>query len=141
MDNQFNQYVQQIADLVEKRENYQRFLGQTAFTVDEMYGKDALVKLANDVAEVSGRKMSYTTLRNYKWVWEKTFTLNLPDDLSYRCLQTIAGASNPEKYAKLILEKGYSSAEIISLIRKEKGLSNEKKKKYICKECGCENEI
>ena len=141
MDNEFNGYVQQVADLVEKRENYQRFLGQVSSTVNELYGKEALLKLADEVEETTGRKISYTTLRNYKWVWERTCSLDLPEDLSYRCLQTIAGSDTPEKYADLIREKGYSSAEIIRLIREEKGLPNEKKKTYLCKECGAENEI
>lgn len=139
MDEGFQEYVQLVADLCSKRENYQRSLGQTASTVVSMYGNEALIKLADEVVETSGVKISLTTLRNYKWVWEKTSVLNLPDDLSYRCLQAIAGSKNPEKYAKLVSE-GYSSNEIIQMIRKEKGITP-KTKAFICKNCGQENII
>lgn len=139
MDDNFNQYVQLVSDLVQKRENYQRSLGQTASTVVAMYGNDALVKLADDVAETSGIKISTTTLRNYKWVWEKTSVLGLPDDLSYRCLQAIAGSKDPNKYGELV-KQGYSSNEIIKLIREESGKSP-KTKTFICKSCGQENQI
>lgn len=137
MDENWNQYVSQIASLVDSRENYQRLLGQTASTVVAMYGNDALVKLAEDVKESVGRVVSVTTLRNYKWVWEKTSVLGLPDDLSYRCLQAIAGSKNPDKYAKLVSE-GLSSNEIIKMVREEKGLAP-KQKTFICKSCGAEN--
>ena len=139
MDENFQEYVQQVATLVTSRETYQRALGQTASTVVAMYGNNALVDLANQVAETSGVKISTTTLRNYKWVWEKTSVLNLPDDLSYRCLQAIAGSKDPEKYAKMV-EEGMSSNEIIKMIREEKGLLP-KHKTFLCKQCGAPNEI
>ena len=136
-DSGFQEYVQRVATLVGSRETYQRSLGQTASTVVSMYGNDALVRLADEVAETVGIKISTTTLRNYKWVWEKTSILNLPDDLSYRCLQAIAGSKDPEKYAKLVSE-GLSSNEIIKMIREEKGIPA-KVKKWICTSCGAEN--
>jgi hypothetical protein len=139
MDENFDQYVQTVATLVTSRESYQRSLGQTASTVVSMYGNEALVRLADEVAETSGVKISTTTLRNYKWVWEKTSILNLPDDLSYRCLQAIAGSKDPEKYAKLV-EEGLSSNEIIKMIREEKGLLP-KHKTFLCKQCGAPNEV
>lgn len=139
MDENFQEYVQQVATLVTSRETYQRALGQTASTVVAMYGNNALVDLANQVAETSGVKISTTTLRNYKWVWEKTSVLNLPDDLSYRCLQAIAGSKDPEKYAKMV-EEGMSSNEIIKMIREEKGLLP-KHKTFLCKQCGAPNEV
>ena len=139
MDEGYQEYVQQIADLITKREAYQRVLGQTASTVVELYGNEALLKLANDVEETTGHKVSPTTLRNYKWVWEKTSQLGLPEDLSYRCLQSIAGSKDPTKYAQLVGE-GYSSNEIIRLIREESGLTS-KSKSFICKNCGFENFI
>jgi hypothetical protein len=121
IDESWNSYVQQIASLVDNRESYQKTLGQTASTVVELYGNEALLKLAADVEEVAGRKISPTTLRNYKWVWEKTSLLGLPEDLSYRCLQSIAGSKDPVKYANLVAQ-GYSSNEIIRLIREDNGL-------------------
>lgn len=139
MDDGFQEYVQQVATLVTSRETYQRALGQTASTVVAMYGNEALVHLADQVAENSGVRISVTTLRNYKWVWEKTSALNLPDDISYRCLQAIAGSKDPDKYAKLISE-GLSSNEIIKMIREEKGLLP-KHKTFICKQCGATNEV
>lgn len=139
MDENWNQYVSQIASLVDSRENYQRLLGQTASTIVATYGNDALIKLASDVKESVGRIVSVTTLRNYKWVWEKTSILGLPDDLSYRCLQAIAGSKNPNKYSELV-KQGYSSNEIIKLIREESG-KTPKTKIYTCKACGAPNEI
>jgi hypothetical protein len=135
----FDEYVQLVADFCSKRENYQRSLGQTASTVVSMFGNDSLVKLADEVAETSGVKISVTTLRNYKWVWEKTSVLGLPDDLSYRCLQAIAGSKDPNKYAELV-KQGYSSNEIIKLIREESGKPT-KTKSYICNACGAQNQI
>lgn len=138
MDNTgWDGYVQRIASLVENRENYQRLLGKTASIVVKDYGNEALIKLADDVKETSGRTISITTLRNYKWVWEKTSPFDLPEDLSFRCLQSLAASKNPEKYVQLIKE-GRSSSEIVRLIREERGLSN-KTKKWICSSCGAEN--
>ena len=139
MDDGFQEYVQQVATLVTSRETYQRSLGQTASTVVAMYGNDALIHLADQVAENSGVRISVTTLRNYKWVWEKTSSLNLPDDISYRCLQAIAGSKDPDKYAKLVAE-GLSSNEIIRLIHEEKGITP-KTKTYVCPNCGQENKV
>lgn len=138
-DENWQQFVTQIASLVDSRENYQKLLGQTASTIVNTYGNNALEKLASDVKESVGRVISVTTLRNYKWVWEKTSILNLPEDLSYRCLQAIAGSKTPDKYAKLVIE-GYSSNEIIKMIREEKGITP-KTKTFVCKNCGASNEI
>lgn len=137
--NNWNEYVNKIGDLVSFRENYQRQLGELASVIAKEFGPHALKELAADVSETFGIRIGVSTLRNYRWVYEQTKDLELPEDLSYRTLQSIASSGNPEVWAKRIIDEGLSSAEAYKLMREEKGVSP--KKTYICDNCGAENEL
>ena len=130
----YEQLVLIVGDHITSRDNYQTTLGQAASAVKEKRGSGALRGLAEDV-KAFGRTVSPKTLRNYAWVWEKTGHFKLPADVTYRAKQEIAGTKNPEKWVRL-LEKGYSSAELVRLIKKSKGLKEKKKK---CPKCGFES--
>lgn len=121
---QWDKYVSTTAELITTRETYQRQLGQIAATVQQLYGGlVALQKLSEDVKENSGLSLSPSTLRNYGWVYLQTMDLELPDDLSYRTLQYIAGSGDPKKWAERIEKEGLSSKEVYRLIREEKGMT------------------
>lgn len=126
-----DEYIQQVASLVDNREKYQRKIGQIAYTVTELYGAHSLGDLSKEVEDATGRKISVSTLRNYRWVYERTMDLQLPEDLSYQALQRIAGSTDPKAWAKRVDKEGLSSAEVSRLLRKETP-----KKVVICPNCG-----
>jgi hypothetical protein len=131
----WEEYLVQVSDLVEKREKYQKVLGQVSFTISERYGAEALDRFANELLETSGYKVSPTTLRSYRWVWEKTKDLNLPEDMPYRIYREIAGTKDPASWAERIIKEGLSAPDAIRQIRLEKGLDSDKKE-TICPHCG-----
>lgn len=134
--NIFEIYVLQISDLVEKREKYQRLLGKIASEATQKYGPESLKQIAHLVQETTGRKLSLSTLRNYRWTYERVNDLKLPEDLSYYVLQKIASSENPKGWARRIKKEGLSSNEVARLFRGEK-----EKKTVICYHCQREIEI
>ncbi len=128
----WDEIVLEMSSLVKNKETYQARLGELAFISYEQRGTAAFEDLAKQIEDTVGIKTSPKTLRNKKWVYEKTKDLKIPPDIAYHVLQKIAGMKNPEKWAKMIHE-GYSGAEIVRLIRIKKGF---KKKTTICGNCG-----
>lgn len=133
MTHQWEYYLEEVSNLISSRENYQRRLGRIASDLSRDWGSQALESLSEDLKETQGLKVSPTTLRNYRWVHEKTAHLNLPEDLSYRTLQTIASTDDPEKWALRIEKEGLSSSEVYFLILQEKGKEPTVRK---CPNCG-----
>lgn len=129
MDN----YIKIAAKLVESREKYQRALGEIASQITLEFGPGSLNQLSDSVLEATGRKLSVSTLRNYRWVYTRTAHLNLPEDLSYQVLQQVAMSENPKEWAKQITEDGLSSAQVMRLFRATKP-----RKLIICQSCGKE---
>lgn len=130
-------YIQQVADLIESREGYQRRLGEIASDIQATQGSAALLGFAEDVKENTGRTISHKTLRNYAWVWNQTSQLELPLDITYRAQQALSGTPEPGKWLNRMLENGWSSAELIFHIRKAKGLKTDKSP-VLCENCGKE---
>lgn len=110
-----DEYIETIASAITNRETYQRMLGQIALEVNQTFGIKALETLASEIKERHGKSISPTTLRNYMWVEQKTGHLEIPDDISYRTRQAIAGSVNPEEWIEKI-KQGYSSGEIFNMI-------------------------
>lgn len=135
MKQDWNEYIEMVSNLVESREKYQKSLGQVSSTIASLYGSTALLDFAKEIEDATGRKISPTTLRNYRWVWEKTSALNLPEDFPYRAYQAIAGSKDPQGWANAVHKMGLSGDEVIHLIREEKG-QIDRKKEIICPECG-----
>jgi hypothetical protein len=132
--------LQELTTLLEIREHYQRRLGELASGIASEFGPRKLVELADQISELSGRKISLSSLRNYRWVYEMTKDLNLPEDISYRTCQTIASSGRPEYWSERIKKEGLASAEVYKMIRKEKGL-DKKSKQVICTACGATNYV
>jgi hypothetical protein len=130
----WEEYIRIVADAINVRENYQRSLGKVAHEITDRYGSESLKDFASEVKDTYGVSISASTLRNYRYVWERTSELDLPEDLSYRTLQYIASSENPKKWEKRINEEGLSSPEVYKLIREEKGL-DKKVKKVECPHC------
>lgn len=129
----------EVSDILDNREHYQRKLGKLASEIADEFGVDKFEDFSRDLNESQGMTISPSTLKNYRWVWEKTKQLELPLDISYRTLQYIASSGKAEYWAERIKNEVLSSSEVYKLLRDEKGLS--KKKTYVCKACGAENEI
>lgn len=130
---EMEEYTEEVATLVLNRENYQRRLGKIASEVSLAYGKQGLDSLAEDLKEKHGLSISTSTLRNYRWVHERTFALDLPEDLAYRTLQKIASSPDPALWGNRIKDEGLSSAETYRLIMLENGIDIKEKK---CPSCG-----
>lgn len=128
-----DEYVQIASKLVESREKYQRRLGEIASKVTGAFGPNSLTTLSDAVLDATGRKLSISTLRNYRWVYERTVNLSLPEDLSYQVLQHIAMSDTPNVWAKRIEDEGLTSAQIMRLFRQDKP-----KKVILCPSCGKE---
>lgn len=120
------------AKIIETQESYQRMLGELASSVATEHGPSALEDFSRDMKETYGFTRSASTLRNYRWVWETTSELNLPQDIAYRALQLISSSGRPEYWAKRILAEGLSSPQIFRLLTKEKGIF---KRKVVCPHC------
>jgi hypothetical protein len=131
----WDQIVEQVSVLVLQREKYQGTLGKLAKEVADTYGVPALKDLAEAIKETHGVILAVSTLKNYRWVYEKTSHLNLPEDLSYVTRQYIATSGDPEGWARKIIDAGLSGPEAVRLIRESKGL-NDRRKKRLCPSCG-----
>ena len=137
----WDEYLQQAAQCITSREKYQRILGKLSSEIAKKYEPRALKDFATAIKENSGLTVSYMTLRNYRWVWDITSPLDLPEDLAYRTLQYIASSGKPEYWAKRIKDEGLSSPEVFRLMREDKRLTNPKPKMAICPECTHEFEV
>lgn len=105
-------------------------MGQIALEIKQTQGTEAIKGLVEAVKERHGLTLSWKTLLNYAWIEEKTKDLAIPDDISFKTRQAIAGAEDPQKYVDLILQ-GVSSGEIYRMIRGEP-----EKKEIACPSCG-----
>lgn len=135
---EWQELVTSVADILDNKENHQRILGAITSKVSEYKGYKAIDEFAKDVEQVHGKPVPASTLKHYKWVYENTKDLNLPEDLSYRNLIKIAKSGKGEYWAKRIKEEGLSSNELARLFILEDG--DKPKKTYICKACGAENQ-
>lgn len=138
-NDKWDTYVTTIGGLVLSREKYQKVLGKLASEIASEFGPAALTSLADDIAENYGVRISASTLRNYRYVWDKVNRLELPEDLAYRTLQAIASSKDPEGWANAVKTMGLSSAEVYKLIQEEKGYKPGKQ--YVCENCGHQNTI
>jgi hypothetical protein len=131
--------LQTASALIISKENYQKKLGELSWDVIKSGGRESLPTFAKEIEDMTGHRVSPTTLRNYAWVWMKTKELEIPEDIPFSVCQLIAGTPNPLEYANKIKE-GASGAEIARLIKGERpgkiivcplcgGQFNEKEKK------------
>jgi hypothetical protein len=130
--------VKESSSLVRRKEVYQSRLGELAYLAFKERGSAAFETLAQDIEDTEGLKVSPATLRNKKWVYESIKDLGIPEDIPYYILQKIAGSGDASKWANLIIEEGYSGAEVARLIGIEKGV---KKRTVVCTHCGKTTEI
>lgn len=118
--------VQDTSKLIESQEVFQKTIGLKAYEIVSRYGKAALKEFINDVNDLTGKPISINTLRNKLWVYERTKDLDLPEDLTARCLQAIAGTPNPREWADKIKSEGLSSLDVYWAIKATKGVKKEK---------------
>lgn len=110
--------IEQIASLITSREHYQRMLGQIALEYRQTHGGtiECLKELASEVKERHGLSISWNTLHNYSWVEDRLKDLEIPEDISFRIRQVIAGTDNPSEWVKKINE-GATTREIYEGIK------------------------
>lgn len=128
----WNDYVVEISKFIENKEKHQRRIGQIAFEIYTERGKEGFAQLSNDVENMTGFKLSFNSLRVYKWVYSKIKDLDVPQDIPFHAIQTIVGADNPEKYIEDI-KQGIPYGEVIKQIKEAKGV---KHRIHTCPACG-----
>src|SRR3990167_9127688 len=121
---EWDNYIETLARITTAKERYNRLVGQIALEVRQKSGVDALKMLVEDVKERHGIPFSWKTLLNYAWIEEKTKDLAIPEDVTFKTRQAIAGAFDPQKYVDLLLQ-GVSSAEIYRMIRGDRRAPSE----------------
>lgn len=134
MNENWDNYVQEISKLVEGRESYQKRLGKISSEILYSLGLDALKQFAESVKETTGIKISFHTLRNYGWTYKQLEGLDIPEDISYIAMQALAGTGNAKVWLHKALKEGWSSQQLIREIRSAKGLPDKNKRK--CPQCG-----
>lgn len=133
----YDEAIIKISELLDKKEHYQRTLGKIASEVAQDWGSDKLKELAEDIKETHGLHITYNSLRNYRYVYDNTKDLELPEDLSYRTLQYIASSGRPAFWALRIKKEGLSSAEVYHILRVEKGYDQDRiDREIVCPSCG-----
>lgn len=142
MTNTWESLVEEAADILSKTEHLGIYdnLGRIASLAVETYGPKCLPELSANIRDTCGLSRSPMTLANYAWVYNKTKDLELPPDISYKAKQHIAGSGRPNYWAHKVLTEGLNDIDVITMIRKEKGILNKEKKKkqVICPRCGYE---
>jgi hypothetical protein len=129
MEHQLDQYATVLAQLLEKKEKYQLRVGEIVYNATQELGPSAIEEISERVKELEGRTFATSTLRNYRWCYDRTHKLNLPDDISYRVRQLIAASDNPLAWAERIIEEGLSSLQVARLFAVAKP-------KKLCPHCG-----
>lgn len=129
MREEWDDYINDIAGILATKEGYQIMLGRKANDVIEKFGTFALKDLAEEIKERHGISTSHKTLYNYAWVIRKTKNLNIPEDVSFRVRQMIAGSADPSHWATEI-ENGMSTAEVAHNLRPTES------KEIVCPKCG-----
>ena len=135
----WQEYLVIVADHLEKKEKYQKTLGQISNAIVEAYGSNSLQGFADEIAENYGMRISPKTLANYGWVWKNTKDLDLPEDIGFQVYQLLAGVEDKEKYVKRIINEGMSTPQAAKMIKEGKGVKP-KTRKFICSSCGAPNE-
>jgi len=129
MREDWDRYIDDVANILATKEGYQLLLGERANDVIQKFGTFALKDLAAEIKERHGISTSHKTLYNYAWVVRKSEGLHLPPDISFRVRQMIAGSSDPKHWAEEI-EKGMSPSEVAYHLRPPE------EKLIVCPFCG-----
>lgn len=130
----FDSFVELAGDIVVKNELRQKLLGRLANELETNYGEKILEKLADEILNTTGYKISPSTLRAYRWVYQKVGHLDVPEDFKFHAWQVLSGTENPEEWLKKARDNGWSGGELVFNIRSSKGQKNIK----TCPKCGCE---
>lgn len=136
--NEWDELITQAADILATKESYYKKLGELSWKIGNDYGVPALKDFADEIKSTHGITVSYKSLENYRFVYEKLKDFEIPEDISYRTMQYMASSGKPAYWVDQI-NKGMSSYEVYKTIREEKGLN--KVRVYICKHCNKENII
>lgn len=121
--------------IIERRESFQMLLGRLASELKDKFGERADLKLADAVMEITGRKISPSTMRQYAIVYKATQPLNLPPDISYTARRLLTETGNPQEWWNTAQLQGWSTSEITREIR---NYLQKSKPKRVCKVCGAE---
>lgn len=128
--------IHELASILEDSNSKQRVIGELLLNIDY-----PLKALTEELKENHGIEESYNTLRTYRYVWKKVRDFNPPEDISFNVLRWIATTPEEDrpKYFKMIGD-GVSSAQVVSLIRKGKGIKK-RTKVVSCPQCSYEWDI
>ncbi len=134
--NSYETLVSLAQDAVALKDLPQRILGKIINQIDT----SKYHARANFAKEVGA---SPHNLKIYGWVEKKLEGLDIPEDIPWSSLRTIAHTKDPKKWVDRIHDEGLSFADVKRLILKEKGIQPKEKhdhKKVTCPHCGFETE-
>jgi hypothetical protein len=138
-DNIWDEQVSEISKIVDEEESQYIELGKRVSFLAQSYGSGFLRKpiyerLLNDIEKMTGRKPSYSKLRQAKQVYEKVQQYNIPPDIPYYAILAITGSDRVDEWVDCIHE-GIAYGEILKRIKESRG---KKTKVATCPDCGKE---
>ena len=121
-------------DLMEGKEVYQKAAGRLAYRLVPP-GKNVKAKVKDlclRMEQSTGRKISFSSLFTYRWVYETIlpYENKVPPEWSYTSLRRLSGMDDIEGWIDQGIEGGWSSAKLNLEMSKHKG-----KDKKICPTC------
>lgn len=129
----FNQSAVIAAHIMNTKETNQKVLGRLAAGLEGKYGDKVIEKLANSIKENTGFKISPSTLRGYRWVYQRVGYLNVPADFPFHTWKTLASTPNPQEWIDKALAQGWSGSQLVREIKVASGKTAPPKQ---CPQCG-----
>ena len=123
-------FVELGAEITEQREVWQRVLGKMALEINRR--GESVDEFAQKLEDYSGRSIPRMSIRVAMWVEKKIEGLDIPEDIQYYALKTIAGTAKPKTWLDKVNKQGLSSAQVVREIQG----GGQRPKGKICKNCG-----
>lgn len=127
----------QLASIVfDSKELNQKVIARLVASLEAKPGRyeRELIRFAEDLTAIRGKKTSATSLRTYRWIWNKISHLPVPEDFSWTTWRRLAETKNPEKWLNDALKNGWSGSELNRHILQEK-MKTKKVKTMNCPFC------
>lgn len=132
---EWENFIGLASEAIETKEVYHKVLGRILSGMSGKFGEKSIQRFADDLEEITGRKISVNTLRNYRWVYQRVGNLDIPEDVSYKVWQTLAGTNNPSEWLEKMKTEGLSGNQLVREIEIARG-KKPRVKLISCPKCG-----
>lgn len=113
---EFEDLVGLGSEIVEHRELYQKVIGKFASALPRTNAD--LQEFADALENQTGIHISTSTLRHYRWIYEKLGHLDIPEDFDYSTWNALAPLFDPESWVRKAKENGWDKKTLKAEIRK-----------------------